>query len=332
MSSEKLFGCAINVEAAEEDGGGGGRSIAVEVSQSGIQPYWEALSLYNQMEIDHCYPYFHFLDSNSDSGSVSMDAEPELIDFFDRESFQVDTNQWVSTSGDFNIELGLGIGSGSGSGLGHLRDDSGGVRVHREIDSGPVEVGTGLTLVGDNLFGEEAMVVEGELEWENLESNWFQEPAQVISDDWLFYLDANSFFEDMMDVAVYLAEDGENDGEYDAVLAQMFDNQDGVMGSPPASKRVVDDLPVVVITSEELSNGNTIVCAICKDDIVVDEKAKRLPCKHYYHGDCIIPWLGIRNTCPVCRFELPTDDLEYERIRRSQRRGSSGSARESMSR
>ncbi|CAL9076827.1 unnamed protein product [Musa acuminata var. zebrina] len=29
---------------------------------------------------------------------------------------------------------------------------------------------------------------------------------------------------------------------------------------------------------------------------------------HIYHAGCILPWLGIRNTCPVCRHELPTQD------------------------
>ncbi|EOA21044.1 hypothetical protein CARUB_v10001383mg [Capsella rubella] len=335
MSSAKLFGCAINVEAEQE--GGGGSSIALEVPRSGIQQDFN--------------PFYHFLDSNSDSGSVSMEAEPEFIDFFDRESYEIDmgrefrigSNQRVSSSfGGFNIweediELGLGIGSGSGPG------DSGGLVVHREIDSGRVEVGTRVEYNNNNNLSEEAMVLDEEFEWENLHNaiDWVQEPVQVSSspsmdDAWQLLWDANSFFEDMMDLdlGVYLAnsyEDGETNGEYDAVLARMFDNEDGVVGSPPASKRVVDDLPAVVITSEQVSNGNTIVCAICKDDIVVEEKAKRLPCKHFYHGDCIVPWLGIRNTCPVCRYELPTDDVEYERTRRSQRRGSSGLAMESMS-
>ncbi|CAI9276789.1 unnamed protein product [Lactuca saligna] len=52
---------------------------------------------------------------------------------------------------------------------------------------------------------------------------------------------------------------------------------------------------------------------VCKDEISIEEKVTELPCRHHYHGDCILPWLNIRNTCPVCRFELPTDDVEYER-------------------
>ncbi|EOA30677.1 hypothetical protein CARUB_v10013815mg [Capsella rubella] len=114
--------------------------------------------------------------------------------------------------------------------------------------------------------------------------------------------------------------DENQSGHYDAdaILGQMFDNETGIKGNPPAAKSVTEDLPVVELTVEELNKGN-VVCAICKDEMVVEEKVRRLPCKHFYHGECIMPWLGIRNTCPVCRYELPTDDLEYETHKSSQR-------------
>ncbi|ESQ49878.1 hypothetical protein EUTSA_v10020821mg [Eutrema salsugineum] len=118
---------------------------------------------------------------------------------------------------------------------------------------------------------------------------------------------------------LYLAsldEYAENHIDDDAIFGQMFDNETGIRGNPPAAKRVIEDLPVVELTVEEVNKGN-IFCAVCKDEMVIEEKVNMLPCRHSYHGECIVSWLKIRNTCPVCRFEFPTDDFEYERHRRS---------------
>lgn len=113
--------------------------------------------------------------------------------------------------------------------------------------------------------------------------------------------------------------DGEHDGgeyyytaEYETLFAQFTEAEHALVGRLPASKAIVDDLPLVVV-----DDGNAL-CAICKDEIEFGGQAKQLPCSHHYHGDCIVPWLGIRNTCLVCRSELPTDDPAYER-RRTQR-------------
>ncbi|KDP24313.1 hypothetical protein JCGZ_25609 [Jatropha curcas] len=112
------------------------------------------------------------------------------------------------------------------------------------------------------------------------------------------------------------------DADYDTFLEQLVDNEIDWRGSPPAAKKVVDNLPLVDFKSGDLVS---VVCAICKDEVLEGEKVNKLPCCHYYHGDCIVPWLRIRNTCPVCRYELPTDDQDYEsrsRSRRTQRSAS----------
>ncbi|OIW12762.1 hypothetical protein TanjilG_24695 [Lupinus angustifolius] len=111
-------------------------------------------------------------------------------------------------------------------------------------------------------------------------------------------------------------EDYVDAAEFDALLQTLADTDGGgKRGAPPAAKSAVDALPTVEITAEK----EAVACAICKDMVGVGGVAKRLPCGHQYHGDCIVPWLGSRNSCPVCRFELPTDDKEYEQQRKNKR-------------
>ena len=108
--------------------------------------------------------------------------------------------------------------------------------------------------------------------------------------------------------------DDEQYTEYAALFAQFGEDDNPIQGRPPASKAVVENLESILIT--EGSENDNVICAVCKDEMNVGETAKQLPCYHQYHEDCIMPWLGIRNTCPVCRHELPTDDPAYELRRR----------------
>ena len=38
-----------------------------------------------------------------------------------------------------------------------------------------------------------------------------------------------------------------------------------------------------------------------------------LPCHHLFHSGCVVRWLLTRNTCPCCRYQLPTDSPLYNR-------------------
>jgi E3 ubiquitin-protein ligase RNF115/126 len=85
----------------------------------------------------------------------------------------------------------------------------------------------------------------------------------------------------------------------------------------------VEKLPVIEVT-EELLESDSSQCAVCKDTFALGEKAKQMPCKHIYHTDCILPWLELHNSCPVCRHELPTDDPDYEQRARGGGGGGGG--------
>lgn len=66
-------------------------------------------------------------------------------------------------------------------------------------------------------------------------------------------------------------------------------------------------------------------CVVCADAFEVGQTVIRLPaCGHVFHQDCALKWLQQHNTCPYCRRELPTDDVEYERERRRNQRTHAG--------
>ncbi|XVE49718.1 hypothetical protein DITRI_Ditri01bG0103600 [Diplodiscus trichospermus] len=108
------------------------------------------------------------------------------------------------------------------------------------------------------------------------------------------------------------------------LIQQLAENDPNRYGTPPASKSAIESLPSVKITKSHL-NSEFNQCAVCMDEFEEGTQAKQMPCKHLYHTDCIVPWLELHNSCPVCRHELPTDDPDYERrVRGAQGTGGSG--------
>ncbi|KAJ8526403.1 hypothetical protein K7X08_028880 [Anisodus acutangulus] len=73
-------------------------------------------------------------------------------------------------------------------------------------------------------------------------------------------------------------------------------------GPLPAPSSAIDTLPKVVVTESHLANDS--VCPVCKDEFEVGAEVRELTCRHFYHSECIIPWLQSHNTCPVCRYQL----------------------------
>ncbi|KAM1040095.1 hypothetical protein ACFX2I_029342 [Malus domestica] len=88
-------------------------------------------------------------------------------------------------------------------------------------------------------------------------------------------------------------------------LSQIEINGLGRPENPPASKSAVESMPVIQIADTHV--GSDSHCAVCKEAFELGSEAREMPCKHIYHPDCILPWLSMRNSCPVCRHELPAD-------------------------
>ena len=71
----------------------------------------------------------------------------------------------------------------------------------------------------------------------------------------------------------------------------------------PASRRVVENLPTIMVTEEVLNLMSNEICTVCQQGFMIGQELSQLPCNHMYHKDCILTWLGHRNTCPLCTGE-----------------------------
>ncbi|KAL0590987.1 E3 ubiquitin-protein ligase RNF115 [Plecturocebus cupreus] len=103
-----------------------------------------------------------------------------------------------------------------------------------------------------------------------------------------------------------------NPGDYawgqtglDAIVTQLLGQLENT-GPPPADKEKITSLPTVTVTQEQVDMG--LECPVCKDDYTVEEEVRQLPCNHFFHSSCIVPWLELHDTCPVCRKSLNGED------------------------
>lgn len=99
-------------------------------------------------------------------------------------------------------------------------------------------------------------------------------------------------------------------------LSQIEVNGVGRIDHPPASKAAIESMPTIEILERHISTESH--CAVCKEAFELGVEAREMPCKHLYHSDCILPWLSLRNSCPVCRHELPTDNGDSSELNRGE--------------
>ncbi|CAO2817337.1 unnamed protein product [Amaranthus hypochondriacus] len=181
--------------------------------------------------------------------------------------------------------------------------------VEEDYDAEDEDVGTPIQLDTDvsNVFDTYQMRAEQQeigIDTDTDEGGEFSADETIRDLEWEILLAVNNFNREVYDF-------DSNVDMYEAILGEMEDRMNECRGSPPAAESVIENLPSIWVSVESVEE-NEVVCAICRDDFSGKEVVKQLPCLHYFHGDCIVPWLKMRNTCPVCRHELPTDDPEYE--------------------
>ncbi|XP_037083591.1 E3 ubiquitin-protein ligase RNF115-like [Pollicipes pollicipes] len=86
--------------------------------------------------------------------------------------------------------------------------------------------------------------------------------------------------------------------ELDRIITHLL-NQLDTSGPPPLGAELIHRLPRVAVTQQHVDAS--LQCMVCFEDYTLNETVRQLPCQHLYHSDCIVPWLELHGTCPVCR-------------------------------
>jgi len=108
-------------------------------------------------------------------------------------------------------------------------------------------------------------------------------------------------------------DDFESEEEYQQLLNTLFQQYQS-NGPPPASPNILSSLPNFDFSNQTPPDPR---CNICLTEWNSEQsettlECKILPCKHLFHQICLESWLTKHCTCPMCRYELPTDDPNYE--------------------
>lgn len=67
-------------------------------------------------------------------------------------------------------------------------------------------------------------------------------------------------------------------------------------------KKILRQLSHRVVTDADLTDSPT--CAICLNNFVTGEQRIKLHCQHWFHPQCVQPWLEQHGTCPLCRHSI----------------------------
>jgi len=105
---------------------------------------------------------------------------------------------------------------------------------------------------------------------------------------------------------------------YQLLLNQSFNAHDSMnadanehSGYPPASRDAIANLFTIQVEAKDLLENPE--CCINNNEYELGEDAVRLPCcGHLFRKPDLTTWLNKNCTCPTCRYEMPTDDSQFE--------------------
>ncbi|KAL0471481.1 hypothetical protein QR685DRAFT_204544 [Neurospora intermedia] len=90
----------------------------------------------------------------------------------------------------------------------------------------------------------------------------------------------------------------------DRIITTLMEANPQSNAAPPATQAAIENLPKKILDEQMIGPEGKAECTICIDDMYKGEEVTVLPCKHWFHGECVTLWLKEHNTCPICRMPI----------------------------
>ncbi|KAG8168276.1 hypothetical protein KVR01_003965 [Diaporthe batatas] len=87
----------------------------------------------------------------------------------------------------------------------------------------------------------------------------------------------------------------------DRIITQLMETNPQSNAAPPASEEAIEKLEKKSLDRQMMGDSPKVECTICIDEMHLGDEVTVLPCKHWFHGECVVLWLKEHNTCPICR-------------------------------
>lgn len=87
----------------------------------------------------------------------------------------------------------------------------------------------------------------------------------------------------------------------DRVISQLMEQHSTSTAPGPASAAAIAALPKIKLDKSKLDKDGKAECSICMESLEVGIEVLELPCKHWFHGECVSAWLREHDVCPLCR-------------------------------
>ena len=77
-------------------------------------------------------------------------------------------------------------------------------------------------------------------------------------------------------------------------------------------QKLINNLPETKIKDVSKLTSEKKECSICLEEFMEDEYLTCLPCIHAFHSTCIKDWLKRSKECPICKFMITNEILNYQ--------------------